>query len=254
MLDGERLFLCFAVRAHRKLVTVGGVEQLAAFLDFELLSGHVCRHRCEVGVDQRIRVSLTTLASEATVIEACSHEHLPDCGVTPIVGCRLRPNADVEVVMTALQVSWRSVVLVPVEADHVLLQLLECLIESLLVVLALAFTVGDETTSISDEKENTTMVNTVQTRHVSHTVRVHENHSELTSIKALLTLVLEVALGASSLIELLLIGIDFTLFRLGLRLRLNIMMVLLASIVVELHVLSSSELLEHNHLIAAVLR
>ena len=118
------------VQVHRKLVTIRGVESLAAHFEFELLNGHVLSDSREVGIDKRIRVSLTTLASEATVIEARGDEHLPDGGVTPIVRYTLRPNADVEIVMATLQVGWHGNMLIPVEADHVLLQLLECLIES----------------------------------------------------------------------------------------------------------------------------
>ncbi len=62
----------------------------------------------------------------------------------------LGPNADVEIIVTTLEVSGNCEVGVPIETHHVFLQLLEGSFEGLLIVFALALAKTDHTAPIAD--------------------------------------------------------------------------------------------------------
>ena len=98
----------------RTLISEADVVQLAALLQLDLLHGYVLSHRGEVRVDQRIWVSLSTLAGVSTVIESCGLQHLPNRRITPVVGNHLRPDLDLEVIVASSERSWNSEVFVPV--------------------------------------------------------------------------------------------------------------------------------------------
>ena len=144
--------------------------QFATLLQLELLGGHILSHSCEVGIDKRIRVSLTTLAAEAAMVEASGLKHLPDRRITPVVRFLLRPDADIEIVVASIQMSGHCPVCIPVKQYHILLELLEGLIKSLLIVFAFTLAIADGASTISNEDEYTTMVNSIQPCHIADTI------------------------------------------------------------------------------------
>lgn len=184
-------------------VRVGPTPELPAFFKFELLRRHVPRHCREVGVDQRVWVPLSTLASVATVLEASSYEHFPDSWVSPVVGVGLRPNLNVEIVVMAFQHRGHGPVLVPVQTHHVLSHLLECLIEGTLIVFTLALSVRDLASAVAAEDKDTPVVDSVELGDVRHTVRVHENKGELSGVEHLVIFHFEVALWTHTVVQLL---------------------------------------------------
>ena len=84
------------------------------------------------------------------MIEACTGQHLPNRRVAPIVMLCLRPYADVKIIVTTLEVRGNCEVGVPIETNHVLLQLLEGSLEGLLVVFTLALAETDHTAPVAD--------------------------------------------------------------------------------------------------------
>ena len=124
---------------------------LATFFQLELLNSLVLGDCGEEGIDHRVRVSFTTLASISTVIHACEFEHLPDLWVAPVVWLALRPNADFEVVVTAFEYSWHCLKVIPVQNHHVRLQLLEGIIEGALVVCSLALAKANHSSLVADK-------------------------------------------------------------------------------------------------------
>ena len=156
-------------------ICVRPVPELPTLLQFKLLCRHILCHSSEEGVNQRVRVSLSTLTGVATVLEAGSYEHLPDSGVSPVVSIWLGPNLDVKVVVVAFEHSRDCPVLVPVKANHVLSHLLESLVEGSFIVLSLTLSIGDHASTIAAEDEHTTVVHSIQLGHIGHTVRVHED-------------------------------------------------------------------------------
>ena len=98
---------------------------------------------CEECIDKCVRVPLAALACESTVIETGKLEHLPYSRVTPVIWLALRPNANVEVVVATFENAGHRPLTIPIEANHVLSQILEGLIESFLVVFGLAFAEAD---------------------------------------------------------------------------------------------------------------
>ena len=235
------------------LVTVGGVPKLGALVKLKLLCGHICRHSREVSVDESVGVPLPRLAGEATVVEAGGDEHLPDCWVSPVVGHRLGPNADVEVVVAAFEVGGHGPVRVPLETDHVLPHLFESLVERLFVVLALALPVADEPAPVADEDQDTAFVHSVQARYIGDTVRVQENESELRRVEYFVVQGLEVPLGARARPLVLRVVMKLPSSALAISIDLSrILRVLIAQFEVVFHVLPAAELLQHDHLIAAV--
>ncbi len=84
------------------------------------------------------------------MVEACTGEHLPNRWVAPIVMLCLGPDADVEIIVTTLEMGGNCEVGVPIETHHVFLQLLEGSFESLLVVFALALAETDHATPVSN--------------------------------------------------------------------------------------------------------
>ena len=111
------------------------------------------------------------------MIESGGLEHLPDSRVAPVVWHGLGPDIDVEIIVSSFQVGWHSPVGVPIKADHVLLQFLEGLVKGSFVILALALAKTDLAPAVSDEDEDTSVIDSIQTGHIGDTVRVHENQS-----------------------------------------------------------------------------
>ena len=99
---------------------------------------------CEECIDKCVRVPLAALACESTVIETGKLEHLPYSRVTPVIWFALRPNANVEVVVATFENAGHRPLTIPIEANHVLSQILEGLIESFLVVFGLTFAEADQ--------------------------------------------------------------------------------------------------------------
>lgn len=120
------------------------------------------------------------------------------------------------------------------------------------VVFALALTITDETSAIANENEDTTMIDSIQSRHVGHTVGVQENHSEFTRVVNLTRLVFEVAFRTSALVHVFKIVMNLSLVIFTLGFGVDIYLVLLARFPIVLHVLATTELFKHDHLITPV--
>ena len=90
------------------------MEKLSSFFELKLLGRHVACDCRKVGINQRIRISLTTFAGVTTVVEARSEEHLPDLWVSPVVWLRLWPDLDPEIIVTSFKESGHRVVAVPI--------------------------------------------------------------------------------------------------------------------------------------------
>ena len=146
------------------------MPELASLLHLELRKCLVLGDGGEIGVDERVWVSLATHASPSAVTEARREQHLPNLRVAPVVRILLRENADPEIVVSTLKHGGNGPPVVPIEHDHVLFELLKGIIERHLVIACLAFSKADHSLSIADKDENTPLVNSVQSRYISHTV------------------------------------------------------------------------------------
>lgn len=135
--------------------------------------------------------------------------------------------------------------------------LFEGIIEGLLIIFTLTFAVADEAVSISDKNENSTMVDPIQRGDISNTIRVQEDQSKLIRVEDFILLGFEETFwtercGIGILLSLLSIKI--------IRVVGETCSVLVRSItfkhkvVVVLLLLTSAELLEHDHFVLTVLR
>ena len=104
------------------------------------------------------------------MVEACRLKHLPDHWIAPVVWPSLRPNANLEVIVSTFQHSWDSPPLVPVQTNHVLLEFPESIVESHFVIGSLAFAEADNAFAIADENEDTPLVDSIQSGYIRHTV------------------------------------------------------------------------------------
>ena len=104
------------------------------------------------------------------MIETGKLEHLPYRRVTPVIWLALRPNADVEVVVATFENAGHRPLAIPIEANHVLSQILEGLIESFLVVFGLALAVADDPSAIADEEKDASVIDSIKSGHISHTI------------------------------------------------------------------------------------
>lgn len=96
------------------------------------------------------------------MLDASALEHLPDGRIAPEVRSCLRPDGDVEVIMTPSHHDWAREIVVPVKTDQVLPKLLERSIKGHLVILTLAHSVADESTTVADVEQDTPVVHSVQ--------------------------------------------------------------------------------------------
>ena len=195
----KHLVLVFCLSAHGSRIAIRGMPEFTSLLELELLSRHIFGDSLEIGVNERVWVSLTALASIATVLEACSLEHLPDGWVTPVVWPALRPDPEVEVIMSTLKNRGHGPPSIPVQAHHVLLQLFERIVKGHFIVSCLALAKADNAFTIADENKDTSLVYSIESSDIGHTVRVHEDQCELFRIVNFVPLVLKVALWANSL-------------------------------------------------------
>ena len=144
-----------------RVVTVGEVIHfLSPMFGNHGRCGVLC-HGVEIAVDHTIRVSFPTLAGKSDVGEACVQEHLPNVGVSPVVRLFLGEYFDAEVVMVPVEPCVNSHMPIKRDYDEVLSKLFEGLIESSLVIFSLAFTIADNSISITNEKKHTAMVHPV---------------------------------------------------------------------------------------------
>ena len=156
--------------------------------------------------------------------------------------------------MAALEVNRSSPVSIPVQAHHVLPKLFECLIKGLLVVLSLSFSIANQALAVSDENQNTPVVNSIQRGYISNRVAVHEHQSELIAIEDLVRLWLKVSLRTCSEVSGVHVVVDLAhLLPVGEN-WVQLFLVLLPQVEVVLHLLAPAEFFEHDHLVAAVLR
>ena len=112
------------------------------------------RDGIEIPINQRIRVSLPTDASEPTVEESCVLQHLPHGRVTPIIWNRLWENLDFEVVMPSGKHSGRCEKFFYIQANKVLPSFLECVFEGLLVLLGFSLSVRNKAVTVSYENKH----------------------------------------------------------------------------------------------------
>ena len=104
------------------------------------------------------------------MIETGEGEHLPYSRVTPVIWLALRPNAYVEVVMAAFEHRGHRPLTIPVKTNHVLSKFLKGLFKGFLVVFGFTFTKADEPSSISDIKKDASLVDSIKSGHISHTI------------------------------------------------------------------------------------
>lgn len=228
------------------------MEELATLFELQLLQGHILGHGRKEGVDEGVRVSLATFALVATVVEACSHKHLPNGRVSPIVGLSLRPDVNVEVIVVTLKVCRHGVLVVPVEAHHVCLQLLEGRFEGSLVLFSLTLSIADLAATIADENQHTSVVNAIETGDVGHTVGVEEDKCPAAGIIVLSTLMLEETLWSRTTILVLCSSRNLPK---SLILHLRVILPLAFSLKIKevFLLLASTELFKHDHLVFAIL-
>lgn len=97
----------------------------------------------EEAVYKRVRISLPADTSEPAMEEPSVLEHFPDRGITPIVRHFLGEDLNLEVIVAALEHPGTGEDLVDIDAHHVLSRFFKCILESLFVLVGLAFAVGD---------------------------------------------------------------------------------------------------------------
>ena len=161
MLNFKHLALVFRLHAHSRRISIRSVPELAPLLELQLLRGHILGHGLEVGVNQRVGFPFSALACIATVPEACGLEHLPDGRVTPVVWPALRPYLNIEVVVASLKYGGHGPPLVPVQAHHILFQLLKCIIEGHLIVGCLALAETDYALAVANEDKHASLVHSI---------------------------------------------------------------------------------------------
>lgn len=210
----------------------------------------------EVCIHHTVRLTLTTLACKSAVEEASIQKHVPEQWVTPIVRSVLRENLDSDIVVSTLQVGWCSPTLLQVEANKVCSQLFECLIESGLIVHRFALTKTDQSITISDKDQHSSVVDSIEWSNIGNRIRVDENECKLRWIENLVASRLEVALWASVFIALTLINSLLTHIKVFL---MNVILVmsfflslLFHKLVVIFKIASSSELFQHFQFVLSV--
>ena len=193
---------------------------------------------------------------EAAMEEARVFQHLPNGRVTPIVRNLLRVDLNLEVVVTTSEHAGTREHLVDVEAEHVSAGVLERILESLLVFFGLTLAVGDHASTVANEDEHTALVRSIERGDIRDRVRVEEDEREVSRIEALVGLRLEESLdiGALEVID----GVGGPLVEIMRHLfRVLVVSDGLSTLhvgrhcVVVLQILSSSELLHHDHLVLA---
>ena len=98
------------------------------------------------------------------------HKHLPDDRVAPVVGNWLWNDLNEKVVVPAFEVAWRGVINIPVDANHVLAQTFEGVVEGMLVVDSFAFSERDDAFLVASPDQNTPVVDSVKSSNIGHTV------------------------------------------------------------------------------------
>jgi len=216
----------------------------------------VLSHGVEERVNQTVGVSLSGLAHEAHVSETGVQEHLPDVRISPIVGSQLRPDLNIEVVVSSFKacVDWR----VPVhrQANEVLSQLFERMLEGAFVVFALALAVADNSVSVADKEEHTSVVDSVKAGDISYRVTVNEDQGEMGSGEDFITAGAEEAFGTGAGDVLVAIdGSGVEVHVVGGIMAVLVLLLdsaLLHEVEVVLHLLSAAEFFQHDHLIFAI--
>ena len=167
----------------RGRIGVADPENFLSLFSRHLLLRRIHRQRLEIRIDKRVRVPLPAFARESAVEDARVKQHLPNVRIPPIVRSHLRVQLNPKIVMSSIQHPRHRVLTVPTQTNHVLSQLLERLIESVFVVVRLTIAVGDHTLQFAYEKQNTTLVDSVETCHIGNGVGVHENQTEIIRVE-----------------------------------------------------------------------
>ena len=102
----------------------------------------------EEAIGQRVGVSLSADAGESAVEQSRVLQHLPNLGIAPVVRSFLREDVYFEVIVAACQLDWTCVDFVDVNAHHVLSCFLEGVFKGLLILVSLAFSVGNQAVAI----------------------------------------------------------------------------------------------------------
>ena len=241
--------------AIRQMRYIGMFVELLTIDSCDLLGCSVRDNGVEEAVDERVGVALSTDTCEPTVEKAGVLEHLPHRRIAPIIGHLLRPDFDNKIVVSTIEHSGTRENLVNVDAHHVLTRLFECILERLLILRCLTLTIRNETISIANENEYTSLVGSVKRRDVGYGVGVHENQCELIGIKDFIKSTLKKSLDVRAVV----------LFKLVIFVIIWLKFIITQSFsyfvlhfrnffVIILQILSSSELFHHDHLVFSHLR
>jgi len=146
------------------------IRDLSYFLSADLcklVQGPILGYGLKEGVDHRVRVSLSALNPETTVEEPGVHEHLPDNRVAPIVWLHLRIDRQSEIVVPRFQHLRHCHHLIQRDAYQILPELFKSDFEGCLVILALAHSVTNNSVAVSDKKQDSASIYSVQSSHIS---------------------------------------------------------------------------------------
>ena len=144
--------------------------QFASLILCTLSWSHVPCHCTHVSVNHAVGVSFPALAPESAMVEASIDEHLPDHRVPPVVANLLRKDFNVEIIVSAFENGRHSELYVPREAHQIRTHTLVRVIESALIVFALPLAEGDQTPAVPAPYKDTSVIDSVQSSHIGHTV------------------------------------------------------------------------------------
>ena len=211
---------------------------------------------CEIGIHHGVRISLTTLTDESTMVETSKFEHLPDQRISPEVRHWLWNDLDCKVIVMGLHLlGWCESMLYP-QTHQIVPKRFECIVIRWLIVLSFSLAKTNQSIAIADEQKHTTMVNSIQTCHIGHAVTIDEDELKLTWIESIVPAWLKITIWPCACILLL----PCLLF-LGVCLFVSVIHMVSWGVFVDLpvhleevfHVFPPAEFLKHDHLVAAEL-
>ena len=165
----------------------------------KLLKSHVLSDSIHVSIYHTVRLSFSAFATESAVEKACVHKHFPDYWIAPIVANWLWNNFDMEIVMPSFQISGRSVLEIPTDANHVFAQALKRIVKGIFVVNSFAFSIRNDTFRVACPDEHTPMIHSVKTSDVCHTIWIDKDKCEIWGLEDLIMFRFKVSLWTCSL-------------------------------------------------------
>ena len=110
---------------------------------------------------------------------------MPDDGITPIVGISLREDGYSVVIVSGFQDTTYCLLIVNGDAYHVPSHDFKGIVKSNFIVCSFTHSIAYQSITIANEKQDSSLVSSVECSNVSDRVRVHKDKSEITRVEDL---------------------------------------------------------------------